>query len=102
MGWFGQVRAALAGPAPPPLHPSGSAYVDEWGPVSPWEDHSILTRLTVDELWPGLDPEAWPVTRAQAMSVPAVAACHHRVVGTLARLPLVATYPDDTVWDSES
>lgn len=58
---------------------------------SPWADPDVLTRVTWSELFPEADPDAWPLTRAEALTVPAVAAVRHRIVGTLSRLPLVAT-----------
>jgi hypothetical protein len=86
MGWLGHLRAALDVPAPfPPTF--GAA--DQVG-VATWEPHGELAHLMVEDLWGPLDPDLWPVSREQAMTVPSVAACHHRVVGTLSRLPLVA------------
>lgn len=58
--------------------------------ASPFANSDALTRVTLESLFPGADPEAWPVTQRQAMRVPAVAAAHHRVVGTLSRLPIRA------------
>jgi hypothetical protein len=79
-GMFGWLRAAFAVPAPLP---------PTIGLASPFSDPGILSRITLDSLFPGLDPEAWPLTRDQAMTVPAVAAAYSRIVGTLSRLPLV-------------
>lgn len=61
-------------------------------PASPWADNDHLTRFTVENLWGLTDlPAAQrPLDRAAAMNVPAVAAARHRIVGTLARLPLTA------------
>lgn len=66
-------------------------------PASPWADNSHLTRVTLEQLWDGLGERptgglvpAW-LSRADAMQVPAVAGVRHRIVGTLSRLPLVAT-----------
>lgn len=55
---------------------------------SPWADNSHLERITLDELYPGL--AGLPVTRAEAMRVPAVARARHLIAGTLARVPLEA------------
>jgi hypothetical protein len=64
---------------------------------SPWADASVLERITAESLFPELaDVDGWidadcePVSRQWAMTVPSVAASRHRVVGTLARLPIVA------------
>ena len=67
------------------------------GIASPWAPADQLTRITYAELFPGVDPEVWPITRAEAMTVPAVAASRHRIVGTLSRLPMHAT-KDGNPW----
>lgn len=96
MGALGWVRAALN----VPVLPVGDRFV----PLeSPWAPTDVLTRITVDDLWPGfLTDEFAPVPRSQAMSVPAVAAARHRIVGTLARLPITPTVKDGTDWASDN
>lgn len=64
---------------------------------SPWTGPDQLDRITFEDLFPGADPELFPVSRAEAMTVPAVAASRHRIVGTLARLPVHAT-KDGAPW----
>ena len=56
-------------------------------PLSPWAGPAVLTPVDVSALigsWGAV------LTRAEAMSVPAVAAARHRIVGTIARMPLQA------------
>lgn len=61
---------------------------------SPWAPDDVLSRITFEQYAAAMpwltDPALAPITRAEAMAVPAVAACRHRIVGTLARLPLSA------------
>lgn len=62
-----------------------------FGLASPWaEPNSLdsLPPLIVSDMWP--ESESAPVTRAEAMSVPAVARCRNLICGTVARLPLYA------------
>lgn len=69
---------------------------------SPWADPDILQRVTWSGLFPDAAESQWaPMTRADAMAVPAVAAARHRIVGTLSRLPLVAVNGDGagSGWD---
>jgi phage portal protein BeeE len=47
-----------------------------------------------------LDNEMVPMTRAEAMTVPAVAACRHRITATLGRLPMRAYATDDPTDDT--
>lgn len=68
---------------------------------SPWADSSGLEAIVWDELYPGA--AGLPVTRAEAMAVPAVAAARHRLAGTIARFPLRAyragePLEDQPVW----
>jgi hypothetical protein len=65
--------------------------------ASPWAPSDRLTRITLNDLYPAADPELWPVTRAEASTVPSVAAARHRIVGTLSRLPMVAE-KDGAAW----
>lgn len=65
-------------------------------PASPWADNSHLTRVTWAELFPGA---GLVLDRRQAMAVPAVAAAHHRIVGTLSRLPLRTVSASGSAWD---
>lgn len=70
--------------------------------ASPWADNSHLGRVLVGELWPGADAGDLAglsrISRAEAMTVPAVAAARNRIVGTLSRLPLIATGTDGSPW----
>lgn len=61
---------------------------------SPWVDNSALHELVLPELY-GPDGFQWlPVTRAEAMAVPAVARARSVLCPTLGRLDLVATVPN--------
>jgi hypothetical protein len=53
---------------------------------SPWANNTHLRAITLDELYP--NHAGRPVTRAEAMAVPAMARARHLIVGTGARLPL--------------
>lgn len=55
---------------------------------SPWADDTALHTITWDELYPGM--AGVPLTRAEAMQVPAMARARHLITGTLARTPLEA------------
>jgi len=71
------------------------------GTPSPFADNSHLERITWNELYPGMT--GLPVTRAEAMRVPAVARARHSIAATIARLPLEAwrdnkPLPDQPVW----
>lgn len=57
---------------------------------SPWAPSDVLDRITFAQLFPDIAGGCYPITRAEAMAVPAVAAARHRIVGTLSRLPLTA------------
>lgn len=74
-GWLGLGRAAalaLSVPSIPPL--------------SPWADDSFLERVVIPDIWPDTVPR--PMTRGEAMSVPAVSRSRHLICATIARLPL--------------
>ena len=90
MSWWSSLRASLAVPASLPA-PSVPQLGSPWSP-----DPSHLTRVTLAELWPSVDPSQWPITQIEALTVPAVSAVRMRIVGTLARLPLVGTSADGT------
>lgn len=53
---------------------------------SPWSTGD-LSQIVWADLF-GADADAWPLTRAAAIQVPAVARARHLLVGTIARLPL--------------
>lgn len=77
-----------------------SAYAASRGVVSPWAGPSHLAKLVVDDIF-GIDTQA--VTRAEAMSIPAVAKARNLICGTLGRQPLRAyrdgaTLPDQPTW----
>ena len=71
--------------APPPSQAVGGAGAS--GPLSPWAGSVDLGRLTISELW-DLDVDRMPLTRDQAMTVPAVARVRHVLATTGGRLPL--------------
>lgn len=72
-------------------------------PASPWQDDSHLTQILYSDVFGWLDTEILPMTRAEAMTVPAVAAARHRICSTLARLPIRAYLKDtDTRWTAGS
>lgn len=77
-GWFGLGRtAALA------------MNVPSAGLASPWgHDDSFLERVVVPDIWPDATPR--PMTRGEAMQVPAVSRSRHLICATVASLPLVA------------
>ncbi len=93
MGTLTRLRAAFAVPAP---MPPGMTI------ESPWANPDVLTRITAEDLFGVYDPELWPVTRAQAMSIPAVAAAYSRIVGTLSRLPLTAQDATGSAWSVQT
>jgi hypothetical protein len=62
---------------------------------SPWSTGD-LSQIVWADLF-GADAEAWPLTRAAAIQVPAVARARHLLVGTIARLPLRAVRLDQPV-----
>ena len=85
-GWFGLGRtAALALNVP-------TAQV-----LSPWADDSFLERVVVPDIWPDAVPR--PMTRGEAMQVPAVSRSRHLICATLAALPLVALRGDQPIPD---
>lgn len=63
------------------------------GPIlSPWVDQSFLERVVVPDVWPDTVPR--PMTRGEAMQVPAVSRSRHLICATIARLPLQAVRAD--------
>lgn len=102
MGFGGWIRAAFAVPVPPTMNNTA------WpaGFESPWANPDVLTRVTVADLWPGAPPAGWedyaPITRDEAMTVPAVAAARHRITGTLARLPIDAVTTAGDAWAGDA
>lgn len=59
------------------------------GVLSPWaHDDSFLERVVVPDIWPDTVPR--PMTRGEAMQVPAVSRSRHLISATVASLPLVA------------
>jgi hypothetical protein len=65
--------------------------------LSPWADDSFLERVVVPDLWPAGSPA--PMTRGEAMQVPAVSRARHLICATVAKLPLVALRGADPVPD---
>lgn len=56
--------------------------------ASPWSE-SALAMVAAD-VFPGMDPDALPVTRSMAMRIPAVARARNLMVSTICRIPLEA------------
>ena len=81
-GWLGGLgrTAALALSVP-------SAQI-----LSPWADDSFLERVVVPDIWPDAVPR--PMTRGEAMQVPAVSRSRHLICATVAKLPLVVLTGD--------
>jgi hypothetical protein len=55
--------------------------------LSPWADDSFLERVVVPDIWPDAVPR--PMTRGEAMQVPAVSRARHLICATVAKLPLL-------------
>lgn len=72
------------------------AYATSRGVVSPFAGPNHLARIVVDDLF-GIDTQA--VTRAEAMSVPAVAKARNLICGQLGRQPLRAYRGDQALVD---
>jgi len=85
MNWLGGLgrTAALA------------MHVPTVGVASPWADDSFLERVLVPDLWPAGTPA--PMTRGEAMTVPAVSRSRHLICATIGRLPLQAFRGPDLV-----
>jgi len=58
------------------------------GVLSPFTDQSFLERVVVPDMWPVDVPR--PMTRGEAMQVPAVSRSRHLICATTARLPIQA------------
>lgn len=82
-GWA-YLAAAAAGPSP--------AGVARRPAIEPLFGSRPNHLVPVDVF--GVDTDMLPVTRAEAMSVPAMARARHLIVATLARLPLAVTPPE--------
>jgi len=68
--------------------------------LSPWaHDDSFLERVVVPDIWPDAVPR--PMTRGEAMQVPAVSRSRHLICATLAALPLVALRGDTPLSDAD-
>ena len=78
---MGRLTDALA------LRRNTEAYGTRLELESPWSDNDHLNTITWNELYPGAP---LPLTRAEAMAVPAVARARHMIAGTIARFPLVS------------
>lgn len=88
-GWFGLGRTAAMALSVP------SAQV-----LSPWaHDDSFLERVVVPDIWPDAVPR--PMTRGEAMQVPAVSRSRHLICATVAALPLVALRGDQVLPDAD-
>ena len=89
-GWLGLGRTA-----------SLAMSVQSLAPLSPWSDDDFLERVVVPDIWPDTVPR--PMTRGEAMQVPAVSRSRHLICSTIAALPLVVLtgadpIPDQPYW----
>lgn len=71
------------------------------GVLSPWADDSFLERVVVPDIWPDAVPR--PMTRGEAMQVPAVSRARHLICATVAKLPVLTLTgatptPDQPYW----
>lgn len=65
------------------------AWMDQLQPqIEAWVDRSHLEQVTLHDL--GIDTTGWPLDRAGAMRVPAMARARNLTAGTIAALPLEA------------
>jgi len=62
---------------------------------SPWSTGELSRIVWADVT--GADADQWPLTRATAIQVPAVARARHLLVGSIARLPLRAVVVDQAL-----
>lgn len=69
--------------------------VIERGLLSPWSDRSTLETIVIADLF-GTDPNL-PVSRAEAMRIPAVVAARRLIISTIIRCPLKAYRGDEEV-----
>ena len=58
--------------------------------ASPWSDPNHLHQITLSELWPNLDHEQLPISRQQAMQIPALARCRNIIATSVGRMMLTA------------
>jgi hypothetical protein len=68
------------------------------GLVSPWASSDDLSSIVWADL---LDVDLLPITRAEAMAVPAMARARHLLVGAVATCPLVAYAGQDPLPDDQ-
>lgn len=85
-GWLGIGRAA-----------SAAISVQSLAPASPWSTDDFLERVVVPDIWPDAVPR--PMTRGEAMQVPAVSRSRHLICATIAALPLVVLRGDTPIPD---
>jgi hypothetical protein len=85
-GWLGLGRTA-----------SLAMSVQSLAPLSPWADDDFLERVVVPDIWPDAVPR--PMTRGEAMQVPAVSRSRHLICATIAALPLVVLRGDEPIPD---
>jgi hypothetical protein len=69
------------------------------GVASPWADDSFLERVVMPDIWPDSVPR--PMTRGEAMCVPAVSRSRHLICATVAALPLLALRGDTPIPDPQ-
>jgi hypothetical protein len=69
------------------------------GVASPWADDSFLERVVLPDIWPDTVPR--PMTRGEAMCVPAVSRSRHLICATVAALPLLVLRGDTPVPDAQ-
>ena len=79
----GGLRAAVTAPPSAPASLPGAPQGRQLGIASPWSSVQLSSIVWQDLL--GLDREKLPVTRAEAMAVPAIARARHIITGTAAR-----------------
>jgi len=87
-GWLGLGRTAALALSVPSV-----------GVASPWADASFLERVVVPDIWPDAVPR--PMTRGEAMQVPAVSRSRHLICATIAKLPLRVLRGPDPVPDPQ-
>lgn len=92
------LRTALGLPTAPVRTVEASALMGPTTPApqlaSPWADRSALETVTLANILGTTDPALLPLTRAEAMAIPAVSRARTILATTLARLDLVLVGPD--------
>lgn len=83
LSWLGLANAVAASPQPAAF----SVTSPNVGVVSPWAGPSHLAKVVIDDIF---DVKVKPVTRAEAMTIPAVVKARHLICEMLARQPLRA------------